>query len=347
MRQGVSVSGSRASGARRGRIAPGPDPAVARWIARTLQDDPPRARSLIVTVWGDALAPHGGEVWLAGLIPLLAPFGINERLTRTSVFRLARDGWLAAETRGRQSRYRLTAEGRARFAAAYRRIYAPPPAAWDGEWELVIDPPGAADARERQRLRDELHWDGFGVVAPGLYARPRTDGDAAAEVARLDAAARAVVLRARDDANTGAPDLGAQVGRIWDLDALAADYRRFLALFGRVIDRFRMRAIEASDPAQCFVVRTLLIHAFRRVLLRDPRLPPALLPLDWPGAAAYALTRDFYRLTAARAEAHLAATLAVNGSEWPPADDAFHARFAATDRPSPARRTSGNARPPA
>jgi phenylacetic acid degradation operon negative regulatory protein len=33
-------------------------------------------------------------------------------------------------------------------------------------------------------------------------------------------------------------------------------------------------------------VRTLLIHAYRRVLLRDPLLPAALLPLDWPGAAA-------------------------------------------------------------
>jgi DNA-binding transcriptional regulator PaaX len=44
-------------------------------------------------------------------------------------------------------------------------------------------------------------------------------------------------------------------------------------------------------------VRTLLIHAYRRVLLRDPLLPPALLPLDWPGSGAYALCRDFYRLT--------------------------------------------------
>ena len=42
-------------------------------------------------------------------------------------------------------------------------------------------------------------------------------------------------------------------------------------------------------------MRTLLIHAYRRVLLRDPQLPAALLPLDWPGAAAYALCRDFYR----------------------------------------------------
>jgi phenylacetic acid degradation operon negative regulatory protein len=326
MRQGSSVSLLPARGSREAPPA-GPDPAVARWIRRTLRDDPPRARSLIVTVWGDALAPHGGTVWLAGLIRLLAPFGINERLTRTSVFRLARDGWVVARTQGRQSRYRLTDEGRARFAAAYRRIYAPPAENWAGEWDVVVDPPGAADTAARAHLRDELGWDGFGALAPGLYVRPRTDGDAAAEVAQLPGGTRALVLRASEGGSDASTKLAAEAARLWDLPALAADYRRFLALFGGVIERFRMRAIEASDPAQCFVVRTLLIHAFRRVLLRDPRLPLALLPLDWPGTAAFALTRDFYRLTAAQAEAHLAATLAVNGSEWPPAEAAFHARF--------------------
>src|SRR3982750_4131842 len=116
MRQGGSVS--RSGGRTAGASPSSPDPAVARWIARMLRDDPPRARSLIVTVWGDALAPHGGQVWLAGLIRLLAPLGLNDRLVRTSVFRLARDGWLAGETQGRRSRYRLTDSGRARFAAA-------------------------------------------------------------------------------------------------------------------------------------------------------------------------------------------------------------------------------------
>ena len=71
-------------------------------------------------------------------------------------------------------------------------------------------------------------------------------------------------------------------------------------------------------------MRTLLIHAYRRVLLRDPLLPAALLPLDWPGAAAYALCRDFYRLTHRCAERHLAATLAERGEEFPPADASFY-----------------------
>ena len=115
------------------------------------------------------------------------------------------------------------------------------------------------------------------------------------------------------------------VDRAWDLRTLAADYRRFLQRFGAVIERFRAEG--EHDPAQCFVVRTMLIHAYRRVLLRDPLLPAALLPLDWPGAAAYALCRDFYRLTHRSAERHLAATLAAPGENFPPANAAFYRRF--------------------
>src|SRR5215831_9226156 len=103
-----------------------PDPRIARWIRGELATAPPRARSLIVTVWGDAIAPHGGSAWLSGLIRLMAPFAVNERLVRTSVYRLATEGWLAARQSGRRSLYRLTAQGARKFEHAYRRIYASP-----------------------------------------------------------------------------------------------------------------------------------------------------------------------------------------------------------------------------
>ena len=51
-----------------------------------------RAGSLITTVFGDSIAPRGGTVWLGSLIRAMAEFGVNERLVRTSVFRLAREG---------------------------------------------------------------------------------------------------------------------------------------------------------------------------------------------------------------------------------------------------------------
>jgi phenylacetic acid degradation operon negative regulatory protein len=42
-------------------------------------------------------------------------------------------------------------------------------------------------------------------------------------------------------------------------------------------------------------LRTLLIHEYRRVLLRDPNLPEALLPAGWPGIQARALCETLYR----------------------------------------------------
>jgi phenylacetic acid degradation operon negative regulatory protein len=307
-----------------------PDLHVRRWIRRDLASSPPRAPSLIITVWGDAIAPHGGAVMLAGLIDLLLPFGINERLVRTSVFRLARERWLSARPIGRQSVYRLTRDGARRFEQAYRRIYAPPALRWDDTWEIVVA--NGSTAAQRRALRLELGWEGFGTLAPGVYARPSQAPSAVPRIAAaLGLSGRIVVARASDDATLGAHSLASAVPGAWDLAAVAADYRRFLVRFGSVIQRFRQTGGAAYDPGQSFVVRTLLIHAYRRVLLRDPQLPAALLPLDWPGAAAYALCRDFYRLTHRAAERHLVATLANEHGVLPPASADFYRRFGGLD----------------
>ena len=303
---------------------PRPDPHVQRWIARELAAAPPRAPSLTITVWGDAIAPHGGAVMLPGLIRLLEPFGVNERLTRTSVFRLARERWLAAKRIGRRSLYRLTSSGAKRFEQAYRRIYAAPADSWDDAWELVIA--DGLPARRREALRDELHWEGFGMLATGVYARPVQTGNSV-PLALAEHGARIIAVRATDDASLQGSSLVSAVPRAWDLTAIAADYRKFLRRFGGVIDRFRIASIGARDPEQCFIVRTLLIHEYRRVLLRDPRLPVALLPLDWPGGAAYTLCRDFYQLAHRCAERHLAAVLEGPNGALPPANAAFYERF--------------------
>ena len=80
-------------------------------VSRFRRQRPLRGGSLIITVFGDALAPRGGAITLRSLIALLAPFGLTERLVRTSVVRLADDDWLAAGRVGRLSEYRLSAVG--------------------------------------------------------------------------------------------------------------------------------------------------------------------------------------------------------------------------------------------
>jgi phenylacetic acid degradation operon negative regulatory protein len=308
-----------------------PDPHVARWIRRQIAGAPLKAPSLIVTVWGDAIAPHGGAALLPGLIRLLEPFGINERSVRTSVYRLGREGWLESTPVGRQSLYRLRAEGERRFEQAFRRIYSPPSAAWDDSWEVALA--DGLPAHKRRTLQQELLWEGFGTLGPGVFVRPAQAPSALPRiVAALGVGSRVVAVRARDDDALGARPLAATVAQAWDLADVALGHRRFLREFGAVIERFRERDPATHDPEQCFVVRTLLIHAYRRVLLRDPQLPAALLPLDWPGAAAFTLCRDFYRLTHRAAERHLQGTLRNARGPLPPAVPAFYARFGGLPR---------------
>ena len=312
---------------------PHPDAAVARWIRHALAASPPKAKSLVVTVWGDAIAPHGGAVWLSGLIRLMTPLGLNERLVRTSVYRLRREGWLTARSRGRRSVYRLTAEGLRRFEEAYRRIYSPPDGAWNGRWDLVLVPPAGLPPAERTELRKELKWAGFGAVGAGLFVRPEQPGRRAAVLATLRALGidhRATLVSVvAGDSLRGRP-LEDWTRASWDLTAVAAEYSAFVTRFAPVVRAFGR--LKQLDPEQCFVVRTLLIHDFRRVTLHDPQLPAALLPVQWPAPKAYALCRDFYRLTHRHAERHLAATVRSEGETLPPAAPYFYRRFGGLPR---------------
>ena len=88
-----------------------------------------------------------------------------------------------------------------------------------------------------------------------------------------------------------------------------------------------LEAAPSPDPAHCFTARLLVIHEYRRIILRDPELPDELLPADWAGAAARALCRNLYRLTVPASERHLMATLETAEGPLPEAAPYFYRRF--------------------
>jgi len=299
------------------------------WIASFLATDPPRSKSLVVTIFGDAIVPHGGLVWLGSLIELLAPFGVNDRLLRTSVFRLAQEGWLGAQRDGRRASYAITPDAMARFVHAYRRIYAPPNVHWDGSWTLVLNGDGALNAAERAAVRKELLWEGYSVIAPGIMGHPAADGPALDELLkRLGVAGKLFVVQGKSMRQVSARPLSDLVAEGWDVAGVAAGYNTFIAQFQPLLAALRAAAGDQPlTPEKSFVVRTLLIHAYRRVQLHDPQLPVELLPTPWPGALAYELARQIYLLVYAAAEQHIDTALRREDAAAPAAEAAFFDRF--------------------
>ncbi|MDH4655431.1 phenylacetic acid degradation operon negative regulatory protein PaaX [Pseudomonas sp. JS3066] len=293
-------------------------------VTRFQQQTPIRASSLIITLYGDAIEPHGGTVWLGSLIQLLEPMGINERLIRTSIFRLTKEGWLSAEKVGRRSYYSLTGTGRRRFEKAFKRVYSSSVPAWDGAWSLVMLSQLPQD--KRKQVREELEWQGFGAISPTVLANPRCDRvDLTATLQELDAVEDSIIFETRSQDVLASKALRMQVRESWNIDELGAHYSEFIQLFRPLWQALREQ--ENLQPADCFVARTLLIHEYRKLLLRDPQLPDELLPGDWEGRAARQLCRNIYRLIFAKAEEWLNAALETADGPLPDAGESFYQRF--------------------
>jgi phenylacetic acid degradation operon negative regulatory protein len=283
-----------------------------------------RAGSLIVTVFGDAIAPRGGTVWIGSLIRVMADFGISERLVRTSVFRLARDGWLDVDQLGRQSYYRLTEEGATRFAQATHRIYGEPRQSWEGDWCLVLI--AGLDSDRRELVRRELSWLGFAAIAADVLAHPSPDpADLDTCLKRLDSG-DLIVMSGRGRGPTlqnGA--IRELVHRSWSLRDIEQRYEAFLGRFRPVFTASRRCRIVPARLA--FQIRTLMLQEYRKILLRDPLLPAELLPRAWHGVPAYQLCRNLYRRVYSAADEYLSQTMETAEGPLPPPSPDFYRRF--------------------
>lgn len=293
-------------------------------LARFRRQKPLRAGSLLVTILGDAIAPRGGTIALSSLIELARPFGLTERLVRTSVGRLANEDWVSSERSGRSSYYTLTPNGKARFADATQRIYAMPQDSWSGEWMLVIVPP-ALKGRVREQLREELHWLGFGELTANVFAHPTYDEDTVrARLAELEASGQLIVIQRAVVTQASDAQL---VAMGWDFDELSRRYRRFLGMFEAVDEATPSPATLAQAGETAFILRTLLLHEYRKIHLRDPLLPTKLLPPRWVGTDALDLCRTLYAKVFPASERYLSTTVQTMGGPLPQPGRAIFARF--------------------
>ncbi len=316
-----------------GRASPPVITSIQDRLEAFRKQDRVQAGSLIISVFGDAVVPRGGRIWLGSLIRLLAPLGLNERLVRTTVFRLARDEWLGSEPCGRRTDYLLTPSGQQRIEEASRRIYASTAQAWDRRWRLIVAV-GELAAKDRERLRRALFWQGFGTLSGDCFVHPSADlitaFDALAGEGLGELLPRLKPLIAADATLGVAASDAELVHAAWNLERLAATYRDFVARYQPVLAQLRDGPGE-SDDERAFLLRVLLIHDYRRLLLRDPGLPDVLLASDWPGQQARLLCRELYRRLLVQSERHLDAHFQLADGRIPEASSRLLERFQDAD----------------
>ena len=275
---------------------------ISPHIARLQRGLVLRANSVLITVYGDVMAGRGQTVWLGSLIQLAGLFGLSARLVRTSAFRLAADDWLSCTRLGRRSFYGLTDAGLQRVQHAEQRIYDFKLPKWDGRWTLVMVASGLP-ASMRLHLKRELRWEGFGELSPNLLAHPHASHTSLKDIIQAAGAVdKVMVLSAESLAGYSAKPLQTVMHATFKLDDVEKAFKQFVARFEPLL-----QPATSLSPAEAFFVRTLLIHEYRKVLLRDPNVPQALLPVSWSGLDARQLCEALYARLLPSSEAFLLA----------------------------------------
>jgi phenylacetic acid degradation operon negative regulatory protein len=256
-------------------------------IAALLRDDEPRTWSLIVTLFGDLARRPGAEISGPALSAITGRIGVRPEAMRVALHRLRRDGWIIARRAGRISHYRLSDAGRAEAEAASTRIYArdaPAPEAWH---VLIAGP-------------DRRATDGADLAASHVVLAP------GAWLGTGQGADRAGYFRLAGTA-PGLPDWLRAAAIPADLAAAYVAFDARLAKAGAALDGVDPARLPDLDRA---ALRGLIVHGWRRLVLRHPPLPDALAPIGWAGPRARARVATLLARVGCPALAHIGAETA-------------------------------------
>lgn len=241
------------------------DPQVFRnCVSALTRDGQHRVWSLIVTIFGDLAQNPEERISGAVLSRILGEVGVRPEAMRVALHRLRKDGWIESERAGRASLYHLSAHGRAQSAAASPRIYAREATAPD-TWHLLLADSGSTGMRELEHRLvggDYLQLAGNAILGKG----PAPRACEGLFVIEGHTASVPEWLRTRI-----CPD------------ALCTAWHQLEKALKQVCEQ--LEGAPAFPPVQVATLRVLLVHSWRRVLLRHPDLPEEFFPEGWPGSA--------------------------------------------------------------
>lgn len=231
-------------------------------VGHLTQDQTPRIWSLLVSVFGD-LAPDT-DARISGLLlrHLTEQIGIKPEAMRVAIHRLRKDGWIDSERQGRNSVYFLTNTGRAQTTEASPRIYATDQAV-DQAWFAMTNPGEPASENDPPGV-----W-----IAPSVMITPVVPDVRMFFVTRI---------------NVDATLPQWMTSRICD-DATVEMTERFAVALDAIqscLDDAELSMLESA------AIRVLLVHGWRRIVLKTPMLPDHVFPANWRGPDCRARVSD-------------------------------------------------------
>lgn len=301
-----------------------PENEVDEYLKSLLEEMSPKAKSLIITFFGDTVFPYGGTIWLGSLVKFMEEFDVSEKLTRTSIFRLTKEGWLSSKKFGRESYYSLSDLAIDRFIKAHYSVYAYDEQDDDRDWIVLFT--NAVKPAAETELAKILKKEGFATPSKHVHLHPHYKMEYMQDILIKHELQNDVLLvKGPIQMPMNKEMIKDMVHTYWDLNDVEERYQDFITKFRRV---FSLKTpIDQFTPKQCFILRILLIHEYRRALLFDPKLGNELVSIDWLGKAASSLVESIYAGIHNQANDYVKENLLTVGGNTPKLDKFYFNRF--------------------
>lgn len=216
-----------------------------------------RVWSLMISLFGDLAQAEGEAIEGPVLSSIMEPLDVKPEAVRVALHRLRNDGWITSTKSGRISSHALSAKGRAESIAASPRIYAKP-GGMPGNWQVVLT--------EDAHIGAEA---GFTTIAPRIHVG----------AAALETPEGALALQG----NTVPDWLRSQA----EPTHLRGEYRALQRTLAALHDALPTATTLPTE--EIAALRCLIVHNWRRLVLKHPALPAALISPDWPGQQCHVL----------------------------------------------------------
>ncbi len=219
-----------------------------------------RVWSVIVTLFGDLAQDPGAQISGGALTRVIEPLGIKPEAIRVALHRLRKDGWIDSDRVGRVSRHFLTEYGRRQSAAVTPRIYAPR-SVHIPEWHILIAPDGGLQILDELLLSHD-----YMPLSRNIALGPGPAPDHPDELLAMTITASHTPKWVQN--------------RLCPTERQTSCRELFEAVKAAGLSR---PANWTPTAAQIATLRTLIVHRWRRVVLRQPDLPDQFYPPNWVG----------------------------------------------------------------
>jgi len=239
-----------------------------------------RVWSLVITIFGDCATLRGGTIAMTDLQAITTLLRIEPGALRTAMSRLAKENWLIRTKVGRNSFYKLSEQGLKSFVEPTSRIYARYQEKSDKHFYLGIkDPVYGSDLKLFQEF---LKRTGSISVNKNVFFIPKIF------CSENYIEEQNVFIIKGSEKNVPS----------WVCDILFPNQIKKNLL--ELIEKFhKLNSGNISDkvqkPQDALIIRILLIHEWRRIILKLPNNPMTFVPPDWPLEDCRHLVKSIYQ----------------------------------------------------